>query len=442
MLPAHRCTAEDVEAAASRLQVWAFPLVFAQRVRLNLTLPLTPDAPRPSTSAGAPLNRFGHQRALSDPGLAVGVAPNVDTLYSVAWVDLDSGSCVLQAPDHGDRYYSVQVALADTSSPWALGRRTHGGQLPEVHLRRGELGSRERGDRVELSTPHRYLMLCCRTMVEPDDPADLARAHRLQDGLLLTRHGPGGPGPVRRVLPGATDAELATTARAAEVAEAGAFRRALAAVVRDLAPAAVPRRVLQDIATCGLGEATDGPLPADAVERGLADGLARIEAHVRRMGSVVNGWALDPRGPDVGDDHLLRAAIAFSQIFINPPEEAVYPVCEVDDTGAPLDGRRGEYTWTLAADDLPPVDAFWSLTVYHRAGLLVANDLGRYAVGDRTPGVRPDAAGRVTVRVSATPPAAAAATWLPAPEGPFRLMLRLYVPRDTAWAPPPVVRVR
>lgn len=428
-------SSEELAAAAARLQVWAFPLVFAQRVRLNFTLPLTPDAARPATSAGAPVNRFGHQRALSDPDLRVGVAPNVDTLYSVAWVDLDTGPYVLRAPDFGDRYYSLQFALADTRSPWALGQRTHGGALPPVRLVRGELAYGEHDGGIELVTPHRYLMVCGRTLVEPEDPGDLVRAARLQDLLQLEALGPPAP---RRLEP--AEAELAALPREAELTRPGAFGRALAAVVRDSAPDTVPAWVHEDVARCGLDVARGGA--EAALAEGLATGLEAVRARVRTLGEVVHGWALTPQGPEFGDDDLLRAAVALSQIFINPAVEATYPVCEVDDTGAVLDGRAAAYTWTLVPDDPPPVDAFWSLTLYHAAGLLAANELGRYAIGDRTPGTVRGEDGSLTVHVSTTPPADGVANWLPAPKGPFRLMLRLYVPRDPAWAPPPVVRVR
>ena len=153
---------DDVEQAAARLQVWGFPLIFAQRVRLGFTQPAAPAAPRPPTSAGAAVGTFGHQRELSSPELRVGVAPNVDTLYSVAWIDLDAGPRRLVMPDLGDRYYSVQVALADTSSPWALGRRTHGGQLPPVTLRRGALAPLARAGR-------RALVAACSPEVWPPE---------------------------------------------------------------------------------------------------------------------------------------------------------------------------------------------------------------------------------------------------------------------------------
>lgn len=427
----------SVREAAARLQVWAFPLLMAQRVRLNFTQPRDPWATRPRTSAGAALGHVGHQRALSDPGLRVGVAPNVDTLYSVAWLDLDAGEHVLHTPDVGGRYASWQVGLADTGSPWAFGQRTHGSRVPPLVLRRGPLGSHERGGRLEVVTPHRFLMVCGRVLVEPDDPDDLARVHALQDRVRLEA-------PV--ALPpqepeGLRDVDLDPVPREAETSDPAAFSRSLARVLRDLAPSAVPDRVREDLAVCDLPSGTR----RDAVRQGLSDGLARIRHRVGTLGRVEHGWALNDRGPDVGDDLELRAAVALAQIYVNPAVEAVYPVAEVDADGVDLDGAHGTYEITFGAGDQPPARAFWSLTVYHRAGLLVDNDLGRHAVGDRTPGLIREPDGSLVVRVSATPPPAGAArsraNWLPAPAGPFRLMLRLYCPSDPAWVPPPVRRV-
>jgi hypothetical protein len=422
---------DDVRQAAERLQVWAFPLVFAQRVRLNFTQPADPTAPRPPTSAGAAVDTFGHQRELSSPELRVGVAPNVDTLYSVAWIDLDAGPRRLVLPDFGDRYYSVQVALADTSSPWALGRRTHGRVLPQLTFRRGGLAHSEGVDGIELATPHRYLMLCVRILVEPGDAHDLARVHALQDAIVLDEADAVDRASSSTVV---RDIGLAAAERADEIEEPVAFVRAVDAVIADSARASVPSAMVADLETCRRA-------PSDAVAAGLAAGLARIDGHVRSMGDVVDGWAVNWRGPDFGDDVLLRAAVAYSQIFVNPAVEAVYPVCETDAVGAPLDASTGDYEIVFAGDDLPPVDSFWSLTMYHAAGLLVANEAGRYAIGDRTPGLRRSDDGSLVVRFSSSRPSDPEANWLPAPGGPFRLMLRLYGPQDDSWRPPAVCRV-
>jgi len=99
----------------------------------------------------------------------------------------------------------------------------------------------------------------------------------------------------------------------------------------------------------------------------------------------------------------------------------------------------------FAPDALPPVDAFWSVTMYRRdAYPLVANALNRYSIGDRTPSLVFGADGSLTLRISHEPPGDSGSNWLPAPEGPFHLMMRLYVPRpevlDGSWVPPPVER--
>ena len=117
-----------------RVHAWGYPLVFAARLRQNMTLTPVPMDSATSRSAAAPINTFGHQRLLSDATYRVGVAPNVDTLYSVAWVDLADGPVVLDTPDFSDRYYSFQVGFADSSS-LAVGHRTHGAKLLRVTLR-------------------------------------------------------------------------------------------------------------------------------------------------------------------------------------------------------------------------------------------------------------------------------------------------------------------
>lgn len=420
--------------AAARLQVWGFPLVMAQWLRLNFTQPRAPFEPRPPTSAGAALGRIGHQRELSDPSLRVGVAPNVDTLYSVAWLDLDAGEHVLHTPDVGDRYVSWQIGLADTGSPWAFGQRTHGSRVPPLRLRRGALGRREGDGQLEVTTPHRFLMVCGRILVDPGRADDLARVHALQDQVRLEA-----PAVRAGCEPeGLRDEDLDAVAREDEVRVPAAFARSVARVVRDLAPESVPASVRRDLATCGMR--VDGGFEgaADAVRDGLVDGADRVAARVGSLSRVEHGWALNSRGPDVGGDLELRAAVAMAQIYVNPAEEAVYPVAEVDSHGRALDGARAAYTLTFAADDQPPAGAFWSLTVYHRAGLLVENPLRRYAIGDRTPGLRHEKDGSLVVQVSAQRPAEGPHNWLPAPSGPFRLMLRLYCPTDPDWTPPPV----
>jgi hypothetical protein len=160
----------------------------------------------------------------------------------------------------------------------------------------------------------------------------------------------------------------------------------------------------------------------------------------------VNGWTINYDGPRFGDDYLLRSAVAKDQIYVTVPEEALYPVAKVDADGLPLSGEHA-YRLTFAAGALPPVDAFWSTTMYSRdARPLVPNPIDRYAIGDRTAGLETEADGSLAIRIQhGEPPSGARANWLPAPRGPFHLIMRLYVPRasalDGTWVPPPVERV-
>lgn len=420
-------------ARAAALQTWAYPLVFAQRMRLNLTQPLDPHGQRPATSAGAPPGVLGHQRALADPGLAVGVAPNVDTLYSLAWLDLAEGTYELTLPDPGDRYFSLQVGCADTTSPLVVSGRTHGRALPSIRLERGPRAVSDEGGVLRLSTPERWVMVVGRTGVDPDDAADVAAAHALQDAISLTGGGPLAPRDVDRLVAG--------LARQDEILDPATFATSLAAVLDDLGPGQVPDDVARTLDE--LGAAADGPA-LDAAAAGLRAGYDAVRARVQDLGRAVHGWSVNDRGADFGDDLLLRAAVAHAQIYVNPAAEALYPVCETDADGNALEGRAGPYLLEFPPGGLPPARAFWSLTMYHGEGLLVENPIRRYAIGDRTPGLTrgPDGALRIQLSVTEPDGPLGRGNWLPAPEGRFRLMLRLYWPEDAArWSPPPVVRV-
>jgi hypothetical protein len=146
----------------------------------------------------------------------------------------------------------------------------------------------------------------------------------------------------------------------------------------------------------------------------------------------------------IGDDYLLRAAAAKYAIYGNDLQEAFYPSTESDENGDALDASKHDYLISFAADRLPPVNAFWSVTMYGMPDqMLVDNGIGRYSVGNRTNGLRLGSDGSLTIFISHKAPIGdAAANWLPAPNGPFTLTTRLYMPKpealDPLYAPPPV----
>jgi hypothetical protein len=162
----------------------------------------------------------------------------------------------------------------------------------------------------------------------------------------------------------------------------------------------------------------------------------------------VHGWRIITDGIGTyGHDYLQRAAVWEGGPLANVPEESLYPSAVLDAAGQPLDGATGRYLVRFPPGALPPVEAFWSLTMYEReSGRLVANPIGRYAIGNRTLGLVPDADGGLTLTVQhGRPEGAASANWLPAPAAPFYMTLRLYRPgeavRSGAWLPPPIERL-
>lgn len=152
-------------------------------------------------------------------------------------------------------------------------------------------------------------------------------------------------------------------------------------------------------------------------------------------------WKIEDPRVRVGD----RAVAAKAGLWGNHGYEAAYKMTFVDGDGAQL---TGDHDYELTLSPPPPVDAFWSITMYDLPNFfMVANEIDRYSIGDRTPGIVSDADGGITIRLSRTQPgdAESAANWLPTPPGPFRLILRMYMPAaaalDGSYAPPPITRL-
>lgn len=433
----------ELRDLARDVHVWGSALVGAMRLRHNVTSPGDPLAARPASSPATALNNLGHQRQLADPDLTVGVAPNVDTLYSLAWLDLDAGPFVLETPDFGERYHTFQLAHANTECDLALGRRTHGSQLPPLLVHGPHYDGPIPDDVEAIRSRTRYFLVAGRVLVEPGIAGDVDRVRALQRRMRLRplsergRTGGHNDIPPQRRLPTADD-----------VADRDLlFLHQLGALVDDEVFEPADDEVLAKAATLGVvrGRGFDatslGATSRSEVVAGLRDGDALIEAKIGSLGHSANGWSTNLLGPRFGSDHLLRAAVARNQIYVLPVEEALYPVARVDGDGLPLVGSTA---YVLRFDPPPPVEAFWSLTVYEKPGRLVRNPIDRYAVGDRTPGFG-GRDGVLEVLLQPTPPIDAAARWLPVPAGGFHLMLRLYIPRPDAiagtWVPPPVQRV-
>jgi hypothetical protein len=185
-----------------------------------------------------------------------------------------------------------------------------------------------------------------------------------------------------------------------------------------------------------------------AIQKGLEsapeDAQQLIKWKLATLARVANGWSMNTDTMGVyGNYYLKRALITQYGLGANLPEDAIYPANLVDDTGKPLDGAN-KYTIHFDKGATPPVDAFWSITLYYDDGFQVANSLNRFAVSSWMP-FRMNADGSLDLYFQNESPGGEKETnWLPAPKGPFTLTMRLYAPRSEAltgkWNPPPVVK--
>jgi hypothetical protein len=426
----------EAEAIATLGYIYGYPLVLM-------------DATRATTESMTPPNQFDHEPALPDDTFKDVVKPNVDTLCSTAWVDVEREPIVLSVPDLGRRYYTMQLMDAWTNVIRAPGTRTTGDGKAAFAIMgpgwRGEVPSSV--DRIK--SPTSMVWIVGRTYTA--GTRDYEAVHALQRQYQLVSLDAWGkaPSPSRPTGAGGVETDSPPAAQVEKLA-AGQFFDRLARLMRANPPAVNDDPMLDRLAWLGIvpGEPFDlARLPAtvaDAVESGVAAARARLRgADLASFGKTVNGWQILSDVGRYGTNYELRAAAALRGTGAKLPDDAVSPSTGVDAAGQPLSGQH-RYLLRFRPDALPPVKAFWSLTIYGEDDFLVPNPIGRYALGDRD-SMRAAPDGTLDMYIQRDDPGAERrANWLPAPAGGFSLVLRLYDPKppvlDGSWIPPSVVR--
>jgi len=407
------------------------------------------------TQAGetrAPINQFVHYRRFVDASNRSVVGFNVDNLYSLAWVDLRAEPLVLAVPAMGDRYWMMQIVDAWNGVPATPGSRTLSGDDPHVFLVAGPDWKGTVPEGMELlRSPTNLGGIGGRTYCAGAD--DYAAVNALQDQYQLTPLSAWGKPytlPASVPLKEGADGETLVNKQVMAL-DAEQFFSNLNRLMMTNPPYAADAPTLEKLRPLGIAPgapfATEG-LGADvvaALEEGVAQGKSALAAEMKSLGKMVNYWGLTYDMGRYGTRYAYRAAWTFVGIGGNVIEDAFYPLALNDADGKPLSGEH-KYTLTFKKDAWPPADAFWSMTLYDIEGYLVDNPLDRYAIGDRS-GMTPNPDGSLTIYIqSESPGKDKEANWLPAPKvGPFKLAMRLYVPRasvlDGSWVPPAVQRV-
>lgn len=394
------------------------PLRLAAREAFLYALPMTEIANVRDRLLGAGIKagRFFPQKGLATPRDRVVTTPNVDTIYANAFIDLSAGPATLTLPSLGDRYASLSLMDMFSDNFAVLGSRTTGQDGGAFTL----VGPNDAAPAGAIRSPTRWVWALARVVVNgPDDVADaLAVLHAFQ-----------------------CDAAPADAEVAAGASRTGAWdnwlEAANALMVENPAPA-TDRRILQHMAPLGLGSPTFDAHRFKAAEAAeIASGIedARALLHLAGFGGRrIGNWAYPAANTgNFFQDYVTRAQIAVSGLAALPPAEATYLVA-LSPEGAGVFSGDGLWRLRFAPDALPPVDAFWSLTMYEAqangAFFLTENPIGRYTIGDRTPGLNYGADGALDIWISRQDPGAdRSANWLPAPaKGPFMMVLRAYLP--------------
>jgi hypothetical protein len=422
---------QELVEAAAKAYIYGYPLVY----NLNEA---TAYLRGTKFSFKAPLNTFGYARELAGPETKF-VSPNNDTLYLIAVCDVSRGPLVLHVPDTAGRYYVLQFVDAWTNNFAYVGRRATGTDQARFLL----TGSAYSGDVPDgmqvVKSPTDIFIIVGRLQV--NGAADAPAVHALQDQFMLES------------LSGVTAVEKFPQPDARVSADLEwweKFRVLLAAYP----PPAADAPFLTLCEKLGLTAAespfvTPDATMAQVLVAGQKAGQEKIDEIAKGGGGKpVNGWTsalhlfdynldsfslgtIDSPEWKIADRavaYVTRAVAARAGLWGNHGYEADYLFAWVDADGNTL---MGDQKYTLRLDPLPPVDAFWSLTMYNVPDFyLVANSADRYSIGDRTPGLKSDEDGSVTIYMQKESPGAdKESNWLPTPDGAFRPILRAYAPQ-------------
>ncbi|MEA5448393.1 DUF1254 domain-containing protein [Leptolyngbya sp. CCNP1308] len=437
------------ESAACAIGVEAYHY-FYPLISMDVTRRVTTNYPPDTKPAMGPMNAFHHLRAFPPANFREVVRPNFDTLYSSAWLDLTQGPVIVSAPDTGDRYYMLPLMDMWSDLFAVPGKRTSG--TSEAHFGvflKGWSGTLPNGVQP-IESPTAYIWIIGRT--QTNGPKDYAAVHQVQDGYGITPLSAWGQTwePAVAVDP-TVDMKTPPLMQVNTMPAAQYFSYGTE-LLKLNPPHMTDWSIVARLGRLGIvpGQSFDFNTASPAIQAGLeqaaVDGLKLMQAKIPTLAKVVNGWQMNTDTMGVyGNYYLKRAIVAMVGLGANQPEDAIYPLCLADADGNPLDGAN-RYRLHFAKEELPPVDAFWSVTMYDAEGFQVANSLNRFAIGDRDDlHYNPD--GSLDLYIQAESPGAdQESNWLPSPsQGSLGITMRLYAPKaevlDGRWAPPAIQRV-
>ncbi len=441
-----KLTDKQIVSIARKAYVYGYAPLLMKYTELKQT-----NVEEPNNLGMAPVNQISHFRTFPDASFRDVVKPNVDTYYSIAWFELEKEPIVMVVPAT-ERYYLLPLYDAYSNVFKSPGTRTTGTGA-HTFLLAGPSWKGEVPKGMELiQAPTNTVWLIGRVQVNsPEDGATVVR--KFQDGLKvipLSKYGKPYVPPKGEVNPAYQNLVPVKALRQLSIEQ---FFNELSQWMVHNPPLPFDKEILAEMKKIGfeVGKSWSAKGFSEKVQKEFAAIPEQVHQGWEKLAknpdpkTLKNGWTYLTNLGAYGTQYELRAYVAFMGLGANLPQDAIYPIAHIDSQGRSFDGQY-QYVLHFDPDNLPPVNAFWSLTCYTADDFLVPNPLNRYALGDRDP-LQYNSDGSLDLYIqSENPGSAKEANWLPCPkEGHFNLTLRLYWPKESVitgdWVPPAVQRV-
>jgi hypothetical protein len=406
----------------------------------------------------APFNQIKNEpRVFTYKDTAV-VTPNSDTPYSLGWMDLRAEPIVLSVPAvEKSRYYSVQLCDGNTFNYGYIGSRATGNEAGDYMVAGPDWkGETPPGIKKVFRSTTQFSIAIYRTQLF--NPADMPNVIKVQSGYKMQPLSAFLKRPASSAAPAIKfpkiDKDLAKTG----------FFDYLDFSLQFAPPGPEEKDIREKLARLGIGAGKNfdfkalSPEQKASVVGGMKAGEEKVKQAVSNIGTKINGWSISSLDGDrafFNGDWLKRAAAAMAGIYGNDSVEATYPLIKTLPDGEPLDGGKNNYTLTFPAGQYPPVNAFWSVTMYDgKSQLLIKNPIDRYLINSpMLPDMKKNADGSLTLYIQKDSPGKDNETnWLPAPNDLIYLVMRLYWPKTEApsilppgegtWKPPGIAQVK
>ncbi len=420
---------EEAQSIAEEAYIFGYPMVL-----MDLTAKKMSNVAEAGAQT-APVNQFAHSPEFLTPDFTDVVKPNADTLYSSVWLDLSDEPIVLHVPDTNDRYYLMPMLDAYTNVFESPGKRTTGTGENNFAIVGPFWDGTLPGGVTKIQSPTELVWIIGRIQANAAD--DFSAVNEIQKQLTLTplsSFGKSYQPPQSVEIDLSIDMKMPPVTKVEKV-DVNIYFDRMTMLMETNPPASDDADIVAKFAKIGIipGEKFSSsnldPEIAKAIELGAKDGLEKIKLNIVNVGSNQNGWQISVDLGNYGTNYLLRATIAFVGLGANLPEDAIYPMAYVDSNGDVLNGNN-KYLIHFPKDQTPPVNAFWSITMYNVAELFVENPIDLYAIGDRND-LEYNEDGSLDIYIQHEKPEGHESNWLPAPDDDFNVTMRMYWPQES-----------